>query len=175
MEHFNHGGSTKDRVALNMILAAEHSGALKPGGTIIEATAGNTGRSRHCVSTRLRKRRWPESESWRDLVELGKRKADYMPVSLLVRRTRVQRERASRELHRKLAARLTRTKLLMEDKPVPFTVPPLAHPCDALEPYIDAKTMENHVLSCRVIVAQSIPRQIVLREAGALRVNPAST
>jgi cystathionine beta-synthase len=43
VEYFNPGGSTKDRVALNMILAAEQSGALKPGGTIIEATAGNTG------------------------------------------------------------------------------------------------------------------------------------
>jgi cysteine synthase len=38
VEYFNPGGSTKDRVALNMILAAEHSGALKPGGMIIEAT-----------------------------------------------------------------------------------------------------------------------------------------
>ena len=33
VEYFNPGGSTKDRVALNMILAAERSGALKPGGT----------------------------------------------------------------------------------------------------------------------------------------------
>jgi cystathionine beta-synthase len=43
VESFNPGGSTKDRVALNMILAAERKEALKPGGTIIEATAGNTG------------------------------------------------------------------------------------------------------------------------------------
>ena len=43
VESFNPGGSTKDRVALNMILAAEQSGELKPGGTVIEATAGNTG------------------------------------------------------------------------------------------------------------------------------------
>ena len=43
VESFNPGGSTKDRVALNMILAAELSGALGPGGTVIEATAGNTG------------------------------------------------------------------------------------------------------------------------------------
>jgi len=43
VEYFNPGGSTKDRVALNMILAAERDGLLKPGGTIIEATAGNTG------------------------------------------------------------------------------------------------------------------------------------
>jgi cystathionine beta-synthase len=43
VESFNPGGSTKDRVALNMILAAEKKGLLKPGGTIVEATAGNTG------------------------------------------------------------------------------------------------------------------------------------
>jgi cystathionine beta-synthase len=43
LESFNPGGSTKDRVALNMILEAECSGALRPGGTVIEATAGNTG------------------------------------------------------------------------------------------------------------------------------------
>ena len=43
VESANPGGSTKDRIALNMIEQAEKSGALKPGGTIIEATAGNTG------------------------------------------------------------------------------------------------------------------------------------
>jgi cystathionine beta-synthase len=43
VESFNPGGSTKDRVALNMIREAERTGALQPGGTIIEATAGNTG------------------------------------------------------------------------------------------------------------------------------------
>src|SRR5262245_34405665 len=43
LESFNPGGSTKDRIALNMIEQAEKSGALREGGTIIEATAGNTG------------------------------------------------------------------------------------------------------------------------------------
>ena len=43
VESFNPGGSTKDRVALNMIREAERTGVLQPGGTIIEATAGNTG------------------------------------------------------------------------------------------------------------------------------------
>jgi cystathionine beta-synthase len=43
VESLNPGGSTKDRVALNMVLEAERSGMLRPGGTIIEATAGNTG------------------------------------------------------------------------------------------------------------------------------------
>ena len=43
VESFNPGGSIKDRVAVAMINEAEKSGALRPGGTIIEATAGNTG------------------------------------------------------------------------------------------------------------------------------------
>ena len=43
LESHNPGGSIKDRVGLAIIEAAEQSGELKPGGTIIEATAGNTG------------------------------------------------------------------------------------------------------------------------------------
>jgi cystathionine beta-synthase len=43
IEYFNPGGSVKDRVAIAMIEAAEKRGELKPGGTIIEATSGNTG------------------------------------------------------------------------------------------------------------------------------------
>lgn len=43
IEYFNPGNSTKDRMALKMIEDAEKSGLLKPGGTIIEGTSGNTG------------------------------------------------------------------------------------------------------------------------------------
>src|SRR3954452_5366582 len=43
VEQFNPGGSVKDRIALRMIEAAEKSGALQAGGTIVEPTSGNTG------------------------------------------------------------------------------------------------------------------------------------
>ncbi|RME07581.1 MAG: cystathionine beta-synthase [Anaerolineae bacterium] len=43
IEFFNPGGSVKDRIGVNMIRAAERSGELKPGGTVVEATSGNTG------------------------------------------------------------------------------------------------------------------------------------
>ena len=43
LENQNPGGSIKDRIALSMIEAAELDGSLKPGGTLVEATAGNTG------------------------------------------------------------------------------------------------------------------------------------
>ncbi|MFJ6697426.1 cystathionine beta-synthase [Streptomyces sp. NPDC091272] len=43
VEYFNPGGSVKDRIAVRMIEAAEQSGALRPGGTIVEPTSGNTG------------------------------------------------------------------------------------------------------------------------------------
>src|SRR5580658_491852 len=58
LEFLNPGGSVKDRPALAMIVAAESSGQLKPGGTIVEPTSGNTGvglaivaarRGYHCV------------------------------------------------------------------------------------------------------------------------------
>src|ERR1043165_4693099 len=43
LEYMNPGGSVKDRAALGMILDAERRGVLKPGSTVIEPTAGNTG------------------------------------------------------------------------------------------------------------------------------------
>ena len=58
VEYLNPGGSVKDRIALRMVEDAEHSGALKPNGTIVEPTSGNTGvglaivaqaRGYHCV------------------------------------------------------------------------------------------------------------------------------
>src|SRR4051795_13430194 len=43
VEYLNPGGSVKDRIAVRMVDAAEQSGELKPGGTIVEPTSGNTG------------------------------------------------------------------------------------------------------------------------------------
>ena len=43
VEYVNPGGSVKDRIALRMVEAAERSGELRPGGTIVEPTSGNTG------------------------------------------------------------------------------------------------------------------------------------
>src|SRR5882724_11853387 len=43
LEYLNPGGSVKDRAAIGLIERAEREGKLRPGGTIIEATAGNTG------------------------------------------------------------------------------------------------------------------------------------
>ena len=58
VEYVNPGGSVKDRIALRMIVDAEDAGLLKPGGTIVEPTSGNTGvglalvaqqRGYHCI------------------------------------------------------------------------------------------------------------------------------
>src|SRR3954468_9650676 len=43
LEYLNPGGSVKDRIGLAMIEAAEREGKLRPGGTIVEPTSGNTG------------------------------------------------------------------------------------------------------------------------------------
>jgi cystathionine beta-synthase len=43
MESLNPGGSVKDRIGVSMIDVAEREGRIKPGGTIVEATSGNTG------------------------------------------------------------------------------------------------------------------------------------
>ena len=50
-EHLNPGGSTKDRIAKAIVTAAEQAGERKPGDTLIEATAGNTGVGLALVAT----------------------------------------------------------------------------------------------------------------------------
>lgn len=52
LESQNPGGSIKDRIALSMIEAAERDGRLRPGGTLVEATAGNTGLGLALVAAR---------------------------------------------------------------------------------------------------------------------------
>jgi cystathionine beta-synthase len=52
LESQNPGGSIKDRIGLSMIEAAERQGLLRPGGTIVEATAGNTGLALALVAAR---------------------------------------------------------------------------------------------------------------------------
>jgi cystathionine beta-synthase len=56
LEMLNPGGSVKDRIALGMIEAAERDGLLKPGGTIVEPTSGNTGVGLAIVAARRRYR-----------------------------------------------------------------------------------------------------------------------
>ena len=43
VEYLNPGGSVKDRIATRMVEAAEREGLIRPGGTIVEPTSGNTG------------------------------------------------------------------------------------------------------------------------------------
>src|SRR5687768_4999764 len=52
-EFFNPGGSVKDRIAVPIIEKAERNGTLKPGGTIVEGTSGNTGVA-HAIAAALR-------------------------------------------------------------------------------------------------------------------------
>ncbi len=52
LENQNPGGSIKDRIGLSMIEAAERSGAIRPGATLVEATAGNTGLGLALVAAR---------------------------------------------------------------------------------------------------------------------------
>src|SRR5688500_3812207 len=52
LEQQNPGGSIKDRIGLSMVEAAERDGRIKPGGTLVEATAGNTGLALALVASR---------------------------------------------------------------------------------------------------------------------------
>jgi cystathionine beta-synthase len=54
LEFMNPGGSVKDRIALSMVEAAERDGKLRPGGTIVEPTSGNTGVGLAIVAARRR-------------------------------------------------------------------------------------------------------------------------
>lgn len=82
-EFLNPGGSVKDRAALGLIKAAEQSGKLKPGGTVVEGTAGNTGiglahicnaRGYRCLIV------IPETQSQEKMDALSMLGAELMPV-----------------------------------------------------------------------------------------------
>src|SRR4051812_978166 len=57
LEMLNPGGSVKDRIGLRMIEAAERAGKLRPGGTIVEPTLGNTGHGL-AIAAAIRRYRW---------------------------------------------------------------------------------------------------------------------
>ena len=66
IEAFNPLGSVKDRLALGVIEAAEQSGELKPGQTVVEATSGNTGigLAMVCAAKGIRScSRWPRASA----------------------------------------------------------------------------------------------------------------
>lgn len=73
-EFLNPGGSVKDRAALGMIMDAKKSGALRPGGTIVEGTAGNTGIGLALVGSALGHRTvivMPENQSREKIATLA--------------------------------------------------------------------------------------------------------
>ena len=104
MESQNPGGSIKDRIALSMIRTAEDSGALRPGGTIVEATAGNTGLGLALVGV-LRGYRCilvvPDKMSQEKIFHLKALGAD-------VRLTRSDVNKGHPDYYREVAARLVR-------------------------------------------------------------------
>ena len=89
LENQNPGGSIKDRIGRSMIEAAEADGRLKPGGTIIEATAGNTGLGLALVAAQKGYRLVivvPDGDSPEDVMSLGSVRG---AQALLVQRPRL--------------------------------------------------------------------------------------
>lgn len=102
LENQNPGGSIKDRIGLSMIEAAERDGRLKPGGLIVEATAGNTGLGLALVAAQKGYRLLlvlPDKMSQEKVQHLRALGAD-------VRMTRSDVAKGHREHYQDLAARL---------------------------------------------------------------------
>ena len=127
LESQNPGGSIKDRIGLAMIETAEREGRLKPGGTVIEATAGNTGLGLALVARakgyrvvlvvpdkmssekvlRVSPRLEPMSSAWRSMV--AKERASSMPRRSAKRSQASRRDwpaRSSRVISRMCSPRL---------------------------------------------------------------------
>jgi len=104
LELQNPGGSIKDRIGLSMIQAAEQSGAIQPGGTLVEATAGNTGLALALVAARKGYRLTlviPDKMSQEKIFHLRAMGAD-------VHMTRSDVGKGHPEYYQDLAARLAR-------------------------------------------------------------------
>ncbi|MGH6879322.1 pyridoxal-phosphate dependent enzyme [Hypericibacter sp.] len=121
-ENQNPGGSIKDRIALSMIEAAERDGSLKPGGTLIEATAGNTGLGLALVASQ---------KGYRLLLVIPDKMAQEKVFHLRalgaeVRMTRSDVGKGHPEYYQDMAARLTR------ETPGAFYVNQFANPANPL-------------------------------------------
>src|SRR5205807_629473 len=122
LENQNPGGSIKDRIALSMIEAAENEGNLQPGGTVIEATAGNTGLGLALVAAAKGYRIIlviPDKMSQEKISHVKARRAE-------VRLTRSDVTRGHPEYYQDVAARLA------EEIPSAFYVNQFGNPANPL-------------------------------------------
>src|SRR5947207_14099618 len=104
LESQNPGGSIKDRIGLYLIEAAERAGKIKPGGTLIEATAGNTGLGLALVAAQ---------KGYRLLVVIADKTSHGKTFDLTARGAEVMMTRSyvskrHPEYHRDVAVRLAR-------------------------------------------------------------------
>src|SRR6266487_3138410 len=117
LENQNPGGSIKDRIGLSMIEAAERDGKLEPGGTVIEATAGNTGIGLALVAG---------AKGYRVLLVIPEKISHVKALGAEVRLTRSDVTRGHPEYYQDMAARLA------EEIPGGFYVNQFSNPANPL-------------------------------------------
>src|SRR6266545_2097275 len=117
LENQNPGGSIKDRIALSMIEAAEEEGKLRPGGTVVEATAGNTGLGLALVAG---------AKGYRVLLVIPDKMSQEKTLGAEVRITRSDVTRGHPEYYQDVAARLA------EEIPGAFYVNQFGNPANPL-------------------------------------------
>src|SRR6186713_902291 len=117
LENQNPTGSIKDRVALAMIEAAERDGKLRPGGTIIEATAGNTGLGLALIAS---------AKGYRIILVIPDKIAHVRALGAEVRMTRSDVMRGHPEYYQDMAFRLA------EEIPGGFYVNQFGNPANPL-------------------------------------------